>query len=86
MNVCRAKDTYAQLASAWRLVQVQQQYAVAFTLHLTLPAANLADAQAQADSLTTSSNATDVLAAAVAAGLISGRVTSLLLPSWSIAG
>jgi len=81
---CRAKDSYAQLASAWRLVQVQQQYAVALTLPLTLPAANLAAAQAQADTLTTGSNATELLATAVAAGLISGRghasLSLLVLP------
>ena len=69
---CRAKDSYSQLASAWRLVQVQQQYAVTFTLPLTLSAANLTDAQSQADVLLTSSNATEALATAVAAGLISG--------------
>ena len=71
--LCRAKDSYSQLASAWRLVQVQQQYAVSFTLPLTLSASDLADAQAQADSLTTTNNATDALATAVAAGLISGE-------------
>ncbi|DBA80580.1 TPA: hypothetical protein ACH3X1_007841 [Trebouxia sp. C0004] len=67
----RAKDSYAQLASAWRLVQVQQQYAVTLTLPLTLSAANLTDAQAQADVLTATSNATDALESALAAGLIS---------------
>ena len=51
---------------------MQQQYAVTFTLPLTLSAANLTDAQTQADALLTSSNATEALAAAVAAGLISG--------------
>ena len=71
--VCRAKDSYAQLASAWRLVQVQQQYAVTLTLPLTLSAANLADAQAQADVLTATSNATDALESALAAGLVSGE-------------
>ena len=70
----RAKDSYAQLASSWRLVQVQQQYAVTFTLPLTLPAATLADAQAQADALTASSNATAAIAGAVSAGLISGQL------------
>ncbi len=74
MHVCRAKDSYAQLASAWRLVQVQQQYAVTLNLPLTLPAASLTAAQAQADALTTASNATDALAAAVSAGLISGSL------------
>ena len=72
--LCRAKDSYAQLASNWRLVQVQQQYAVTFTLPLTLPAATLADAQAQADALTASSNATAAIAGAVSAGLISGQL------------
>ncbi len=72
VSACRAKDSYAQLASAWRLVQVQQQYAVTFTLPLTLSAANVTAAQAQTDILTTSSNTTEALAAAVAAGLISG--------------
>lgn len=70
---CRAKDSYAQLASAWRLVQVQQQYAVTLTLPLTLSAANLTDAQTQADVLTATSNATDALESALAAGLISGE-------------
>jgi len=72
--VCRAKDSYASLASAWRLVQVQQQYAVTLSLPLTLPAADLAAAQAQASTLTTGSNATNLIASAVAAGLISGRL------------
>ncbi|KAL0024068.1 hypothetical protein WJX79_002467 [Trebouxia sp. C0005] len=72
----RAKDSYSQLASNWRLVQVQQQYAVTFTLPLTLPAATLAAAQAQADILTATSNAT-VLAGAVSAGLISGDITDV---------
>ncbi|KAL0020782.1 hypothetical protein WJX79_001465 [Trebouxia sp. C0005] len=67
----RAKDSYASLASAWRLVQVQQQYAVSLSLPLTLQAADLAAAQAQASTLTTGSNATNLIASAVAVGLIS---------------
>ena len=55
-------------------MQVQQQYAVTFTLPLTLSAANLTDAQTQADVLLNSSNATEALATAVAAGLISGAL------------
>ncbi len=87
--VCRAKDSYAQLASAWRLVQVQQQYAVTLTLPLTLSAANLTDAQAQADVLTATSNATDALESALAAGLISGEpvldgLLLLLLGCWLV--
>ncbi len=87
--VCRAKDSYAQLASAWRLVQVQQQYAVTLTLPLTLSAANLTDAQAQADVLTATSNATDALESALAAGLISGEpvldyVLLLLIGCWLV--
>ena len=78
--LCRAKDSYAQLASAWRLVQVQQQYAVAFTLPLTLPAASLSDAQTQADTLTIGSNATDALSAAISAGLVSGKSCIMDLP------
>ena len=77
--LCRAKDSYAQLASNWRLVQVQQQYAVTFTLPLTLPAATLAAAQAQADILTATSNATAALADAVSAGIISGQLLCLVL-------
>ena len=87
--VCRAKDSYAQLASAWRLVQVQQQYAVNLTLPLTLSAANLTDAQAQADVLTATSNATDALESALAAGLISGEpvldgLCLLLIGCWLV--
>ncbi|KAL0020772.1 hypothetical protein WJX77_012245 [Trebouxia sp. C0004] len=67
----RAKDSYTSLASAWRLVQVQQQYAVTLSLPVTLQAADLAAAQAQASTLTTGSNATSLIASAVAAGLIS---------------
>ena len=87
--VCRAKDSYAQLASAWRLVQVQQQYAVTLILPLTLSAANLTDAQAQADVLTATSNATDALESALAAGLISGEpvlngLLLLLIGCWLV--
>ena len=73
--LCRAKDRAAQMASAWRLVQVQQVYSVAMTIPLTLAADNLADAQAQADLITTSSNASSGLSGALAAGLIAGGST-----------
>ena len=89
--VSRAKDSYAQIASAWRMVQVQQQYAVNLTLPLTLPAAGLAAAQAQAAAIATGTNTSALLATALAAGLISGAVhashqsTHLALPAcqWS---
>ena len=55
-------------------MQVQQQYAVTLSLPLTLQAADLAAAQAQASTLTAGSNATNLIASAVAAGLISGRL------------
>lgn len=80
MMPCRAKDGDSQLASNWRLVQVQQQYAVTFTLPLTLPAASLAAAQTQADTLVANNTA---LADAVTVGLISGMQSwlhSMLLP------
>ena len=67
---CRAKDSYAQLASAWRLVQVQQQYDVTFTLPLVLAAYSTTDAEAQADLLIANST---TLTTAVTAGLISGE-------------
>ncbi len=57
-------------------MQVQQQYAVTLSLPLTLQAADLAAAQAQASTLTTGSNATNLIASAVAAGVISGRLHS----------
>ena len=69
---CRAKDSDSQLASAWRLVQVQQVYSVSLTVPLVLAANNLMAAQLQADQLTTGSNATAALASALAAGLIAG--------------
>ena len=53
---------------------MQQQYAVALSLPLTLQAADLAAAQAQASTLTTGKNATNLIASAVAAGLISGTL------------
>lgn len=74
--LCRAKDRAAQMASAWRLVQVQQVYSVAMTIPLTLAADNLADAQAQADLITTSNNASSGLSGALAAGLIAGGSTT----------
>ena len=70
----RAKDSSAQLATAWRLVQVQQVYSVTITLPLTLAAANLTDAQAQAQQITTSPSG---LASALAAGLIAGQAVAL---------
>ena len=69
---CRAKDSYAQSASAWRLVQVQQQYSVTLTVPLSLTANSLAEAEPQADALVSGSNATKALAASLASGLISG--------------
>lgn len=75
VHMCRAKDPSAQLVSAWRLVQVQQQYAVTLTLPLTLPASDDVEAQTQADALMTGSNATGALAAALSAGLIAGWAT-----------
>ena len=72
--ICRAKDYGSQLASAWRLVQVQQHYTVSLTLPLRLTAASTAEAQTQADVLMTGSNATGTLAAALSAGLTSGEV------------
>ena len=73
--VCRAKDSRAQLATAWRLVQVQQIYSVIITLPLTLAAANMTAAQAQADRVTTSNSSASALADALAAGLIAGQPT-----------
>ena len=67
---CRAKDSSGQLATAWRLVQVQQVYSVTITLPLTLAAANMTAAQAQADQITTASTG---LANALGAGLIAGQ-------------
>lgn len=52
---------------------MQQQYSVTLGLPLSLEASNLAEAQTQADALLTGANATSAIAAAVAAGLISGR-------------
>ena len=52
---------------------MQQQYSVSLTLPLSLEATSLAEAQTQADALLTGANATHAIAAAVAAGLISGR-------------
>lgn len=80
VHMCRAKDSSAQLASAWRLVQVQQQYAVTLTLPLSLPASDSADAQTQADALMTGSNATGALATALSAGLIAGELALSFLP------
>ena len=71
--ICRAKDYGAQLASAWRLVQIQQHYTVSLTLPLGLTATSTAEAQIQADVLMTGSNATGALAAALSAGLTSGE-------------
>ena len=71
--LCRAKDRAAQMASAWRLVQVQQVYSVAMTLPLTLAVDNLAEARTQADLITTGSNASSGLSSALAAGLIAGE-------------
>ena len=73
--MCRAKDSSAQLASAWRLVQVQQHYSVILTLPLSMPASDSADAQTQADALMTGSNATGALAVALSAALIAGEPT-----------
>ena len=81
----RAKDSSAQLATAWRLVQVQQVYSVTLSVPLTLAAANLTDAQAQAQQITTSPSG---LASALAAGLIAGQAIapSMSLPvhSWLV--
>ena len=71
--LCRAKDRAAQMATAWRLVQVQQVYSVAMILPLTLAVDNLADAQTQADLITTGSNASSGLSSALAAGLVAGE-------------
>ena len=86
----RARDPSAQLVSAWRLVQVQQQYAVTLTLPLTLPASDATEAQTRADALMTGSNATGALATALSAGLVAGQAdfqssphTSLFL-LWSV--
>ena len=70
--MCRAKDSFAQLASAWRLVQVQQRYSISLDLPLALAAANLTAAQNQAEALTTGPEATQALADALSAALISG--------------
>ncbi|KAL0024407.1 hypothetical protein WJX79_011128 [Trebouxia sp. C0005] len=64
-------STGSDISSSIVVVDVQQQYAVTLTLPLTLSAANLTDAQTQADVLTATSNATDALESALAAGLIS---------------
>ena len=79
-QLCRAKDSSAQLASAWRLVQVQQLYAVTLTLPLSLSASDSADAQTQADALMTGSNATAALATGLSAGLIAGESALRFLP------
>ena len=50
-------------------MQVQQVYSVIITLPLTLAAANLTDAEAQAQQITVGSSE---LASALAAGLIAG--------------
>ena len=71
--LCRAKDSADQMASAWRLVQVQQVYSVAMTLPLMLAADDLIDAQAQADLITTGNNASSGLSSALAAGLNAGE-------------
>ena len=52
---------------------MQQVYSVAMTIPLTLAADNLADAQTQADLITTGSNASFGLSSALAAGLIAGE-------------
>ena len=75
MLLCRAKDSAAQMASAWRLVQVQQVYSVTMTVPLMLAADNLSDAQAQADLI--DDTASSGLSIALAAGLIAGESTSL---------
>lgn len=75
---CRAKDSHLQLASAWRLLQVQQVYSASITMPLTLAADNLTAAQAQAVQLTTGSTATTALADALAAGLISGPALAVI--------
>ena len=71
---CRAKDSRARVASAWRLVQVQQQYAISLTVPLSLLVTSSEDADAKAAALTAGTNATDALAVAFTAGLISGAV------------
>ena len=53
---CRAKDSSAQLANAWRPFQVQQVFDVTMTVPLTLAADKLTDARAQAARITTGSN------------------------------
>ena len=75
--LCRAKDSAIQLASAWRLVQVQQVYSVTMTIPLTLAADNLADAQTQADQVITGSTRSSALSSALAAGLIAGWSTAV---------
>ena len=77
--VCRAKDSSAQIANAWRLVQVQQVYNVTMTVPLTLAADNLTDARVQAARITTGNNATLSLADALAAGLIAGESAAACL-------
>lgn len=71
---CRAKDSAAQMASAWRLVQVQQVYSVTMTIPLMLAADNLTDAQAQGDLI--DDTASSGLSTALAAGLIAGESSS----------
>ena len=84
VHMCRAKDSSAQSASAWRLVQVQQQYAVTLTLPLSLPASDSADAQTKADALMSGGNATGALATALSAGLIAGQPALRFLPTLTV--
>lgn len=84
VHVCRAKDPSARLVSAWRLVQVQQQYAVTLTLPLTLPASDPTEAQTRADAIMTGSNATGALATALSAGLIAGQAALQCPPPYAV--
>lgn len=65
---CRAKDSQAASASAWRLVQLQQHYSVTISLPLSLPVSDDDDADTKATALT---QGTTALEAALSAGLIS---------------
>lgn len=70
--VCRAKDSEAQLATAWRLVQVQQVYSVTLSVPILVASQNLTTAIAQSDLFTSGDAAASSLTGALAAGLIAG--------------
>ena len=55
-------------------MQVQHQYAISLTVPLSLLATSSEDADDKAAALTTGTNATDALATALTAGLVSGVV------------